>query len=115
MQESLSAASKTEAIKPSDLNRVIIDTGAAKNVMFPTDARILKRASEILVRARQGSQIKLRQSYGRSASSLIKHHRYVHAKQFKRANPVLEDAQNLSWLRHSRRRPQALRQCRLAQ
>lgn len=39
LQESLSVATKTEAIKPSDLNHVIIDiTVQPKNVMFPTDA-----------------------------------------------------------------------------
>ena len=39
LQESLSVATKTEAIKPSDLNRVIVDTTVQpKNVMFPTDA-----------------------------------------------------------------------------
>jgi transposase, IS5 family len=41
LQESLAVASKTEAIKPADLNRVIIDTTVQpKNVMFPTDARL---------------------------------------------------------------------------
>jgi 2-oxoacid dehydrogenases acyltransferase (catalytic domain)/Transposase domain (DUF772) len=36
LQESLSVAAKTEAIKPSDLNRVIVDTTVQpKNVMFP--------------------------------------------------------------------------------
>ncbi|WP_274613596.1 hypothetical protein [Bradyrhizobium acaciae] len=40
LQESLSVATKTEAIKQSDLNRVILDTTVQpKNVMFPTDAR----------------------------------------------------------------------------
>jgi len=47
LQESLSVASKTEAIKPSDLNRIIVDTTVQpKNVMFPTDARLLNRARE---------------------------------------------------------------------
>ncbi|MGY4567233.1 transposase [Bradyrhizobium sp. USDA 3256] len=51
LQESLSVATKTKAIKPSDLNRVIVDTTVQpKNVMFPTDARLLNRAREILVR-----------------------------------------------------------------
>ena len=39
LQESLAVATKTGAIKPSDLNRVIVDTTVQpKNVMFPTDA-----------------------------------------------------------------------------
>ena len=44
LQESLSVATRTEAIKPADLNRVIVDTTVQpKNVMFPTDARLLNR------------------------------------------------------------------------
>src|SRR3989440_12810679 len=47
LQESLAVATKTEAIKPSDLNRVIVDTTVQpKNVMFPTDARLLNRARQ---------------------------------------------------------------------
>ena len=92
LQESLSVATKTEAIKPSDLNRVIVDTTVQpKNVMFPTDARLLNRAREILVRLAKRSGIKLRQSYARVGKfALIKHQRYAHAKQFKRANRALK-------------------------
>ena len=92
LQESLSVASKTEAIKPSDLNRVIVDTTVQpKNVMFPTDARLLNRAREILVRLAKRYGVKLRQSYARVGKFvLIKHQRYAHAKQFKRANRALK-------------------------
>ena len=92
LQESLAVATKTEAIKPSDLNRVIVDTTVQpKNVMFPTDARLLNRAREILVRVAQRCGIKLRQSYARVGKfALIKHQRYAHAKQFKRANRALK-------------------------
>jgi len=92
LQESLSIATRTEAIKPADLNRVIVDTTVQpKNVMFPTDARLLNRAREILVRIAQRSGIKLRQSYARIGKfALIKHQRYAHAKQFKRANRALK-------------------------
>jgi IS5 family transposase len=91
LQESLAVASKTEAIKPADLNRVIVDTTVQpKNVMFPTDARLLNRAREILVRLAARHGIKLRQSYARVGKfALIQHQRYAHAKQFKRANRAL--------------------------
>jgi len=91
LQESLSVATKTEAIKPSDLNRVIVDTTVQpKNVMFPTDARLLNRAREILVRLAKRQGLALRQSYARVGKfALIKHQRYAHAKQFKRANRAL--------------------------
>src|SRR5437868_10694350 len=58
--------------------------------MFPTDARLLNRAREILVRLAKRYSIKLRQSYARVGKfALIQHQRYAHAKQFKRANRAL--------------------------
>src|ERR1700757_3888913 len=92
LQESLAVATKTEAIKPSDLNRIIVDTTVQpKNVMFPTDARLLNRAREILVRLAKRCGIELRQSYARGGKfALIKHQRYAHAKQFKRANRAVK-------------------------
>ena len=92
LQESLSIAVKTEAIKPSELSEVIVDTTVEpKNVMFPTDARLLNRAREILVRLAKRHGVALRQSYARVGKfALIKHQRYAHAKQFKRANRALK-------------------------
>jgi transposase, IS5 family len=92
LQESLSIAVKTEAVKPVELSEVIIDTTVEpKNVMFPTDARLLNRAREILVRTAKKHGVKLRQSYTRVGKfALIRHQRYAHAKQFKRANRALK-------------------------
>jgi IS5 family transposase len=92
LQESLSIATKTGAIKPSQLCEVIVDTTVQpKNVMFPTDARLLNRAREILVRMAKNNGVSLRQSYARVGKfALIKHQRYAHAKQFKRANRALK-------------------------
>ena len=92
LQESLSIAVKTDALKPSELSEVIIDTTVEpKNVMFPTDARLLNRAREILVRLAKQHDVKLRQSYARLGKyALIRHQRYAHAKQFKRAKRALK-------------------------
>ena len=92
VQESLSIAVKTGAIKPAQLSEVIIDTTVQpKNVMFPTGARLLNRAREILVRLAKAHGVDLRQSYTRVGKiALIKHQRYAHAKQFKRANRSLK-------------------------
>jgi IS5 family transposase len=92
LQESLSIAVKTDAVKPSELSEVVIDTTVEpKNVMFPTDARLLNRAREILVRLAKKHGVALRQSYARVGKfALIKHQRYAHAKQFKRANRALK-------------------------
>ena len=55
----------------------------------------------------------LRQSYARVGKfALIKHQRYAHAKQFKRANRALEEAADLSRPRHPRHRPQDRRRQR---
>jgi IS5 family transposase len=91
LQESLSVATKTGAIKPSELSRVIVDTTVQpKNVMFPTDARLLNRAREKLVRLAKLRGVTLRQSYARVGKiALIQHQRYAHAKQFKRAKMML--------------------------
>ena len=92
LQESLSVATKTGAVKPSELSQVIVDTTVQpKNVMFPTDARLLNRAREILVRLSKKHGVRLRQSYARVGKfALIAHQRYAHAKQFKRANRALK-------------------------
>jgi IS5 family transposase len=91
IQESLAVATRTGAAKPSDFSRVIVDTTVQpKNVMFPTDARLTHRARERLVRMAKAKGVKLRQSYERVGKfALIKHQRYAHAKQFKRANKAL--------------------------
>jgi IS5 family transposase len=92
IQESLSVATRTKAIKPSELSRVIVDTTVQpKNVTFPTDAKLLNRAREKLVRLAKLHGVDLRQSYARVGKlALIQHQRYAHAKQFKRANRTLK-------------------------
>src|SRR5205823_4704506 len=91
LQESLSVAVKTGAMKPSDTRRVIVDTTVEpKNVTFPTDAKLLNRAREKLVKLAKKLGVDLRQSYVRVGKlALISHQRYAHAKQFKRANKAL--------------------------
>jgi transposase, IS5 family len=91
IQESLAVATKTEALTPKDLSRVIVDTTVQpKAVMFPTDAKLLNRARERLVRLAQKRGVQLRQSYRRVGKrALIAHQRYAHAHQFKRANKAL--------------------------
>jgi IS5 family transposase len=91
LQESLAVATRTGAMKPGDLARVIVDTTVQpKNVTFPTDAKLLNRAREKLVKLAKKQGVELRQSYARVGKfALIQHQRYAHAKQFKRANRAL--------------------------
>ena len=91
LQESLAVATKTGAMKPGDLARVIVDTTVQpKNITFPTDAKLLNRAREKLVTLAKRLGVELRQSYTRVGKfALIQHQRYAHAKQFERANKAL--------------------------
>ena len=91
LQESLSVAVKTGAMKPSDTRQVIVDTTVQpKDVMFPTDAKLIHRARERLVRLAKKAGLDLRQTYVRIGKfALIRHQRYAHAKQFKRAKKAL--------------------------
>jgi IS5 family transposase len=91
MQESLNVATRTGAAKPADFSNVIVDTAVQpKAVAFPTDAKLMRRARERLVRLARKHGVGLRQSYERVGKyALIAHQRYAHAKQFKRANRAL--------------------------
>jgi len=77
LQESLSVAVRTGAMKPQDVRRVIVDTTVQpKNVMFPTDAKLIHRARERLVGLAHKVGLDLRQSYVRvGKQALIKHQR----------------------------------------
>ena len=90
--ESLSVATRTGAAKPSDFTKVIVDTTVQeKAVAFPTDAKLMHRARERLVRLAKKHGVSLRQSYARVGKlALVKQQRYAHAKQFKRARRSLK-------------------------
>lgn len=92
LQESLAAATRLGAAKPADFRAVIVDTTVQeKAVTFPTDAKLMHRARERLVKLARKHGIALRQSYARVGKiALIKHQRYAHAKQFKRATRALK-------------------------
>ena len=91
LQESLAVAVKTKAMRLSDLSQAIVDTTVQeKAVAFPTDAKLAHRARERLVRLAKRHRVRLRQSYARVGKfALIKHQRYAHARQFKRAKRSL--------------------------
>ena len=91
IQESLAVATRTGAAKPADFRQVIVDTTVQeKAITFPTDAKLMHRARERLVRLAKKHGVRLRQSYVRVGKRvLIKYQRYAHAKQFKRANKAL--------------------------
>ena len=91
VEESLATAVRTKAAKPADFRAAIIDTTVQeKAITFPTDAKLLHRARERLVRLAKAKGVELRQSYERVGKrTLIRYQRYAHARQFKRANREL--------------------------
>src|SRR4028119_1689086 len=97
LQESLSVATRTGAAEPADFTRVIVDTTVQeKAIAFPTDAKLMHRARERLVRLAKASGVTLRQSYVRVGKiALIRHQRYAHAKQFKRAARALRSIRTM--------------------
>jgi IS5 family transposase len=97
LQESLAVATRTGAMKPGDLARVVIDTTVQpKNMTFPTDAKLVNRAREKLVKLAKRLGVKLRQSYARVGKiELIQHQRYAHARQFKRARKAVRKLNRL--------------------
>ena len=91
LQESLRVASDTGALKMSDLARVTVDTTVQpKNITHPTDAKLMLKAIEQLGILAKRHGVELRQSYARVAKrAALMAGRYIHAKQFKRANREL--------------------------
>ena len=92
MQESLAVAHKTGALATKDLERVAVDTTVQpKAVAHPTDARLMHRALEKLVKLAKREGVPLRQSYVRVAKrAAIMVGRYIHAHQFNRARRALK-------------------------
>ncbi len=80
-------ALEMRAMKPSDLNKINVDTTVQeKAIAFPTDARLHYRMREKLVDLAKERDIALRQSYIRvGKQAFIKQSRYAHAKQMRRA------------------------------
>lgn len=87
LEQTIRVGLEMKAIKPSELERVNVDTTVQeKHVRFPTDSRLYERARERLVKAAAAEGIKLRQNYKRVGKYLLKEQsRYAHAKQMKRA------------------------------
>jgi IS5 family transposase len=86
LQESLRIAHKSGALRTQDMRQAIVDTTVQpKAVTFPTDAKLLYRATQRLAKQARRWGVRLRQSYVRVGKlALMKSQRYAHAKQFRR-------------------------------
>ena len=86
LQESPRIAHKTGALRIKDLRQATVDTTVQpKAITFPTDGKLLYRATLRLAKLARRWGVKLRQSYVRVGKlALMKSQRYAHARQFKR-------------------------------
>lgn len=91
LQESLTVAVKSKALKIQDLKKVTVDTTVQeKAIAYPTDWGLHHKAIEHLGKIAVATGITLRQSYKRVAKQcLIMVGRYRHAKQMKRARKAM--------------------------
>jgi IS5 family transposase len=92
LQESLAIACGLGALRLKDLKSVAVDTTVQeKNVTYPTDHGLLRKAITKLAGAAQRAGVKLRQSYVRvTQRAAMKVGRYLHANQRRRANRELK-------------------------
>ena len=98
LKETIEVAKRTGLLKKSALKKVIADTTTQeKNISYPTDAKLINRAREGLVKEAKRGDILLRQSYsfvGKKESAQSA--RYFHAKQHKRGKASIRRQRN--WL-----------------
>jgi IS5 family transposase len=86
LQQTLTVGLDSGAVKETSLKRVSVDTTVQpKAITHPTDAKLLNRSRERLVRLARQQNIRLRQSYRRKGSeAVLKAGRYAHARQMNR-------------------------------
>jgi IS5 family transposase len=82
LKATLEAGLKLQAIKPSDLSRVkVYTTVQTKAIRYPTDARLLDRARERLVKAARKEGLQIKQSDSHVGRRLVmKQSRCAHAR-----------------------------------
>lgn len=87
LSETLAVAEDSGQLKESDYTRVNVDTTVQeKNITYPTDAKLLCKGIELIVRHCKRNGIKLRQTYARLAPKALRDSaRYAHARKYKKA------------------------------
>jgi IS5 family transposase len=93
----ITAAVQMKAVKPSEFERVIVDTTVQeKAIAYPTDSRLLEVARAKLARLAQRAGLALKQTYEREGKQLRRRAGgYAHAKQFNRLRRVLKRQRTL--------------------
>jgi transposase, IS5 family len=91
LKATIECAVDIKAIKPAELERVIVDTTVqSKAIAHPVDSRLLEIARHKVVAAARRAGIALKQTYAQEGKTLRrKAGGYAHAKQFKRLRRTL--------------------------
>jgi transposase, IS5 family len=92
LKATIETAVEIKAIKPSELERVIVDTTVQEKAMaHPMDSRLLEIARHKVVSAARRSGISLKQTFAAEGQTLRrKASGYAHAKQFKRLKKAVK-------------------------
>jgi IS5 family transposase len=92
LKATIDTAVAIEAVKPKDLERVIVDTTVQeKAIAHPVDSRLLEIARHKVVSAAKRAGIQLKQTFAKDGKTLRwKAGGYAHAKQFKRLRRVIK-------------------------
>ncbi len=92
LKATIDTAVAIEAVKPKDLERVIVDTTVQeKAIAHPTDSRLLEIARHKVVSAGKRAGICLKQTFAKEGKSLRwRAGGYAHAKQFRRMRKVVK-------------------------
>jgi len=92
LKATIDCAVDIRAVKPADLERVIVDsTVQSKAIAHPVDSRLLEIARHKVVGAAKRAGISLKQTYAQEGKTLRrKAGGYAHAKQFKRLRKTVK-------------------------
>ncbi len=92
LKATIETAVEIKAIKPAELERVIVDTTVQeKAIAHPVDSRLLEIARHKVVSAAKRAGISLKQTFAAEAKELRrKAGGYAHAKQFKRLKKAVK-------------------------
>src|ERR1022692_2968254 len=92
LKATIDTAVAIKAVKPRDLERVIVDTTVQeKAIAHPVDSRLLEIARHEVVSAAKRAGIQLKQTFAKQGKELRRRAGgYAHAKQFRRLKKVLK-------------------------
>ena len=92
LKATINTAVAIKAVKPEELERVIVDTTVQeKAIAHPVDSRLLEIARHKVVSAARRAGIVLKQTFAKQGKTLRRQAGgYAHAKQFKRLRRVLK-------------------------